>query len=294
MEKPSVLPGGWSAPEDPRVVAVLAVLAGETSPEVAERLGFEQALLDRWVGGFIEAGAAHLTNRPDDLVAAQRDRFLTAFSHELRTPLARARGWASMLAEGEVPAERAVTAVTRLVNALEVLSHRVDDAQYLATAALGRLSVTPQVSRVGSLVDGLPLGCIEAMDAAVEVVGDRGMLARVLRDLWDAAGLVEPARRTIEVEPGDSMVEVKVVRRGPPIPPWLLTALFEPFDHNDDSTGVTVGLYLARALVVANGGTIGVEQDDTTTVFWVRLVAPDASAPTPEDPPCLSSSPVAT
>jgi signal transduction histidine kinase len=61
----------------------------------------------------------------------------------------------------------------------------------------------------------------------------------------------------------------------------VLTALFEPFDLNDDSTGVTIGLYLARALVVAHGGTLGADQDESGAVLWIRI--PDRSA-RPIDP----------
>ena len=53
--------------------------------------------------------------------------------------------------------------------------------------------------------------------------------------------------------------------------PEVLQALFEPFDLNDDDTGVTIGLYLARALTVAHGGTVGVDQDEAGAVLWVRV-----------------------
>ena len=62
-----------------------------------------------------------------------------------------------------------------------------------------------------------------------------------------------------------------MVRDADPIEPRVLQALFDPFDLNDDATGVTIGLYLARALAVAHGGTLGVEQDDDGAVLWVRV-----------------------
>lgn len=66
-------------------------------------------------------------------------------------------------------------------------------------------------------------------------------------------------------------IELRVVRDADPIEPQVLRALFEPFDLNDDDTGVTIGLYLARALTVAHGGTVGVDQDDHGAVLWVRI-----------------------
>ena len=53
--------------------------------------------------------------------------------------------------------------------------------------------------------------------------------------------------------------------------PRVLAALFEPFDTNDDDTGVSIGLYLARALSVSLGGAIGLEQTDERSHFWLRL-----------------------
>jgi signal transduction histidine kinase len=65
----------------------------------------------------------------------------------------------------------------------------------------------------------------------------------------------------------------------------VLQALFDPFDLNDDATGITIGLYLARALTVAHGGTVGVEQDDHGGVLWVRIPAARRDAPAGDDYP---------
>jgi signal transduction histidine kinase len=51
----------------------------------------------------------------------------------------------------------------------------------------------------------------------------------------------------------------------------ILKALFDPFGSNDDTTGVTLGLYMARALTVAHGGLLGAEGDDETTVLYTRI-----------------------
>jgi signal transduction histidine kinase len=82
-----------------------------------------------------------------------------------------------------------------------------------------------------------------------------------------------PTPRSLQLEATTvgPWVELRVVRAADPIDPAVLTALFEPFDLNDDGTGVTIGLYLARALTVAHGGTIGVDQDDDSAVLWVRV-----------------------
>jgi signal transduction histidine kinase len=61
----------------------------------------------------------------------------------------------------------------------------------------------------------------------------------------------------------------------------ILKALFDPFGTNDDATGVTIGLYLARALTVAHGGILGAEGDHQSTVLLVRLPREPALDPEP-------------
>src|SRR3954452_18330956 len=101
---------------DLRVSMVLAVLAGRPVADVAREWEIETSLLHRWLRDFLVAGSAVITNRPDPDEARQRDRFLAAFAHELRTPVAVARGWAMLLAEGDVPPDQVADTVDRLAD----------------------------------------------------------------------------------------------------------------------------------------------------------------------------------
>lgn len=274
---PTLLPGGRTDEVDPRVAAVLEVLGGRSVAEVALQWAVEPALLHRWVRAFVDAGTAQVTNRPDPETAAQRDRFLAAFAHELRTPLTVAQGWLAVLAEGDLPPSALERTVGRLQDALDRLAARVRDVQLLATASLGRIVPARETVRVGDLaasLDGLAGVAGEGPDVEVDV--DPELFGLVLRDLWQAAALrPEPRSRRLEVAHRGPWVEVRVVRDADPIDHDVLRALFEPFDLNDDGTGVTIGLYLARALVIAHGGTLGADQDDTSAVLWVRIPAPE-------------------
>lgn len=255
------------------MAAVLEVLAGESVPAAARRWSVETALLHRWVRAFVDAGSATVTNRPDPEAAHQRDRFLAAFAHEMRTPLAVAKGWVAVLADGDLPAEDLASTVTRLEQSLARLTERTLDVELLAAASLGRLVLAPAMTSVAELASDLPgAGTIGGEGPDVEVHVDPRLFRRVLRDLWDAAGSL-PAPRALRLEVADvaPWTELRIVREADPIETRVLQALFEPFDLNDDGTGVTIGLYLARALAVAHGGAVGVEQDDATGIFWVRV-----------------------
>lgn len=270
---------------DPRVSMVLTVLGGRPVEYVAQEWDIDPSLLHRWVRDFLVAGSAVITNQPDPDEARQRDRFLAAFAHELRTPVAVARGWAMMLAEGDVPDEKVPDSHERLADALGRLAEHILDVELSASASLGRIRVSLEPVDVGSLcrdLDGSP----HVRDGADLVVcADPKLLGRVLRDLWDTAHR-EPAPEqvAIDVVESGSWHEIRVVREGSPISPMILKALFDPFGTNDDATGVTIGLYLARALVVAHGGFLGAEGDDQRTVLLARLPREPAVGPTPEGP----------
>ena len=132
---------------DVRVSMVLAVLGGRSVADVAQEWDIESSLLHRWVGDFLVAGSAVVTNRPDPDEARQRDRFLAAFAHELRTPVAVARGWAMVLAEGDVPEDEVADSLVRLSDALTRLSEHIHDVELTASVSLGRIRVNVEPVR---------------------------------------------------------------------------------------------------------------------------------------------------
>jgi len=260
-----------------RVPAVLEVLRGRPTAEVAARWQVDPDLLADWVRTFVEAGTAHVTDQPAADAGQLRDRFLAAFAHEVRTPLSMAQGWVAMLADGDVPADQARESLLRLHAAIERLTERAFDVELMAEVLLGRLALAPQLVSVAQLASELPdLDRIGGLGGAVEVVVDPALLRRVLRDLWRAAAASpRPDARHLEVRRVASWLELRVVREGAPVEAEAFHAMFEPFAVNGDGTGVTIGLHLARTLAAAHDGAVGVEEADDGTAFWVRLPATD-------------------
>jgi signal transduction histidine kinase len=270
---------------DPRVSMVLDVLGGRSVVDVAQDWEIESSLLHRWVRDFLVSGSAVITNRPDPDEARQRDRFLAAFAHELRTPVAVARGWAMVLEEGDVPPDQVADSIARLSEALNRLSEHILDVELATSASLGRIRVASEPVRLTSLtreLEGSP-GVREGAD--LTVYADPRLLVRVLRDLWATAHRdPAPDQVAIDVVETGSWHEIRIVREGQPIGPMVLKALFDPFGTNDDATGVTIGLYLARALIVAHGGYLGAEGEEHSTVLLARLPREPASGPVPAGP----------
>jgi signal transduction histidine kinase len=294
--RPKLLRGGHTPGQvDPRVEAqagvdlrvsmVLAVLGGRSVEDVSLEWDIESSLLHRWVRDFLVAGSAAITNRPDPDDARQRDRFLAAFAHELRTPVAVAQGWAMVLAEGDVPEDQVTDSLDRLSDALSRLSEHILDVELSASASLGLIPVNIQPVDVASLCEGLDGSPGVRHGADLTVYADPRLLSRVLRDLWTTAHREPvPTSVAVDVVEAGSWHEIRVVREGTPISPLVIKALFDPFDANDDATGVTIGLYMARALTVAHGGFLGAEGDDHSTVLLARLPREPALDPEPPRP----------
>lgn len=266
---------------DPRVSMVLAVLGGRSAEDVAREWDIESSLVHRWVGDFLVAGSGAITNQPDPDEARQRDRFMAALAHELRTPMAVARGWAMTLEEGGLSEDRATVSLDKLLNALDRLSEHIFDVELAASTSLGLIQVAHEPVDVTDLCRGLAGSPGVRQGADLRVHADPRLLGRVLRDLWATAHRdPEPDTVAVDVVEAGSWHEIRVVREGAPISPMILRALFDPFDANDDTTGVTDGLYLARALVVAHGGFLGAEGDEDGTVLFARLPRePDREPP---------------
>lgn len=273
-----------TAEVDPRVRMVLDVLAGRSVDSVAAAWSIETSLVQRWVADFLAAGSAVVTNRPEQDVAVQRDRFLAAFAHELRTPVTVAQGWAMVLAEGDVPAEQVPASFEKLSESLRRLSETILDVELSTAASLGRLRLDAgpvTLEEVRQRVPGVPA---VRRGGGLTLHADAELLARILRDLWAVATREpEPASVAVDVVTKGPWHEIRVVRTGDPLEHRILQVLMDPFgSDNDDTTGVTTGLYMARALAVAHGGIIGAEGDEDGTVLLVRL--PRHPRPDPATP----------
>jgi signal transduction histidine kinase len=114
---------------------------------------------------------------------------------------------------------------------------------------------------------------------------DRDRLAQVLSNLL--ANAVQHSERgtpvTVTVSGTDAEATVSVHNLGEPIPTEVLPTVFDAFSSGSDSTGLGLGLYIAREIVLAHGGRIEVNSSrERGTVFTVTL--PRAVSDRRDDP----------
>ncbi|MCG5430902.1 sensor histidine kinase KdpD [Mycobacterium sp. MYCO198283] len=214
-----------------------------------------------------EAGRAAAIAQADEL----RRSLLAAVSHDLRTPLAAAKAAVSSLRADDVgfsPEDTAelLATVEESVDALTALVGNLLDSSRLAAGA-----VRPQLQpvyleeAVNRAIVGMPGHATRLDRVKVEVDdlvvrADPGLLERVLANLVDNAVRYAPDA-PIRVYAGrvGNRVLLHVADEGCGIARGAEDRLFEPFQRlgdTDTSTGVGLGLSVARGFVEAMGGSI--------------------------------------
>jgi two-component system sensor histidine kinase KdpD len=106
---------------------------------------------------------------------------------------------------------------------------------------------------------------VDVPDDLPEVYADPGLLERVVANLVSNALRYSPpgSPPTITGSGLGDRIELRVIDRGPGIPRDQLEQVFVPFQRlgdTDNTTGVGLGLALARGLTEAMGGTLTPEE----------------------------------
>jgi two-component system, OmpR family, sensor histidine kinase KdpD len=243
-----------------------------------------------------EAGRAEAIARADEL----RRSLLSAVSHDLRTPLAAAKAAVSSLRSDDVgfsPDDTAelLATVEESIDQLTALVGNLLDSSRLAAGVVrpilrrvyleevvhrALLALPRAATRFGG--DGPDRVKVDVEDAVA--LADAGLLERVLVNLVDNALRYAPDN-VVRVNAGRvaNRVLINVVDEGPGIPRGAEEQMFEPFqrlgDH-DTSSGVGLGLSVARGFVEAMGGTVSA----TDTPGGGLTVVVDLAAPSDEPP----------
>jgi two-component system sensor histidine kinase KdpD len=210
-----------------------------------------------------QARRAEELTRIDEL----RSSLLAAVGHDLRNPLAAIRAAAATLGETDLdlePVERAelLDTIDEHVERLNAIIANLLDLSRLQAGALSvRLEPTPLLEVLaGTLRYGGNRVELDVPDDLPSVLADAGLLERVLANLVDNADRHLPAGEQVRISArrvGQS-VSVQVVDHGPGIAPERLAEVFRPFQKFGDraTTGVGLGLAIARGFTEAMGGTI--------------------------------------
>ncbi|WP_262009717.1 ATP-binding protein [Streptomyces sp. FIT100] len=203
-----------------------------------------------------------------------RTALLAAVSHDLRTPLA--AGWAAVgslrspdvdftTAERDellATADESMARLSRLIDNLLDMSRLQAGALTLDLRATPLEEVLP--AALESVPSHVPRPVIRDLEEVPPVLADPPLLERVIANLVSNAVRYSPPDQPVLITASAlaGRVELRVVDRGPGLPPTDRDRIFEPFQRfgdTDNTTGIGLGLALARGLTEAMAGTLAPE-----------------------------------
>jgi len=228
-----------------------------------------------------------------------RRNLVADVAHELRTPLSNIQGHLEAIRDGLLPAEPAT--FDSIYEEVLLLARLVEDLQELTLAEAGQLTLLRHPADVADIARraasaaqppaearGLTIETdLPGHPATAEVDPER--IGQVLRNLLSNAitHTSEGGRITVELKDEGHELRVTVADTGAGIPPDDLPYVFERFYRVDRSRvratgGAGLGLTIAKRLVDAHGGTIGVESElGKGSRFTFTL--PKKAPPSPHD-----------
>jgi PAS domain S-box-containing protein len=226
---------------------------------------------------------------------AARDRFLRAASHELKTPLTSlmllAQTFARSAADAndDSPGNRLGASASMVLRQTRRLATLVDQLLEVSHTGVGG-SIPLELDEVDlvavtrgaassleeeAIAARAPI-TVHAAEAPVLGRGDRARLDVALKGLLSNAlkyGAGHPV--SVGVRPNGDLGEVTVRDEGVGIRPEDQARIFERYEQATpelEAGGLGIGLWIAREIVVAHGGTIRVEsQPERGTTFTVEL-----------------------
>jgi two-component system sensor histidine kinase KdpD len=193
----------------------------------------------------------------------ERAALLATVSHNLRTPLAAAKAAVGGLRAGDarLTTDDRADLLATAEESLDRLAHLAASLLDVSRLQAGARAVFPRPAHMGEIVvladipSGLP-----------EVMADPAIAERVIVNLAGNALRYSPAAAPalLTARAAGNRVELRVVDHGPGIPADDRDRMFQPFRRLGalgDSTGVGLGLAVARGLAETMGGTV--EPEDT-------------------------------
>jgi hypothetical protein len=226
-------------------------------------------------------------------VEQSRRMFLAILSHDLRSPLNSIRGAAQLASrtqsEGSMGAAQALSMIERNT---ETIARLTNDLIDFASTGLG--SSMPLIHSQFDL-EQLARNVYEEFCFAYpqrtlrfhadgDLIGewDAARLRQVIANLMGNALQHGSSEGAVELAIASeaAAVVLSVHNEGPPIPPEMLTTIFDPLmryaksepEERNVSSSIGLGLYIVREVVVAHGGTITVDSTaQAGTTFTVHL-----------------------
>jgi PAS domain S-box-containing protein len=234
----------------------------------------------------------------------RKDEFLATLAHELRNPLAPIRNAVQLLMNTSASDSRVVTARDIIDRQVRHMVRLVDDLMDVSRITLGQVSLRYERTQLHDILT-------DAVDAAypfieaeghqlvvqiptetMQLEGDMTRLSQVFQNLLNNAAKYTPGggRITLSAELHGEEVKVSVLDTGIGIPKEAQARVFDLFTriHASDpikTSGLGIGLALAKQLVELHSGRIEVRSDGDGTGSEFSVYLPVLASATPQPQP---------
>ena len=206
-----------------------------------------------------------------------RDEILAIVSHDLRNPLGVVQMDAAGLKTWEVPGDKDISSLRasadRILRSVGLMSRLIADLLDMAKIDAGRLDLQKHPERSRGLVEDalsllVPLASAKQitiekdLTEAPPVNADRDRVFYVLSNIIGNAIKFTPERGTITIRTEQRRGELLIIvdDSGPGIPSEELAHVFDRYRRGSAShDGTGLGLYIAKGIVLAHGGSIWAE-----------------------------------
>lgn len=240
----------------------------------------------------IDQSLAESIDSYSEALDQSRNLFLAILGHDLRNPLGTTINGAELLIRSENLETRYQNIALRIYNSGIRMSKLVDDLIDFTRTHLGaNLPISPKPTNIAviaqSAIDEIRTSH-QKRDISLQVHGDtngiwdEARIAQVISNLVGNAvqhGTSEDPI-AVSITSNEDHLILSINNHGPCIPQDKLATIFEPLvrlAQEDDTqetnqTSLGLGLYIAREVVKAHGGSLNVTSDTTDgTTFTLRL-----------------------
>lgn len=217
----------------------------------------------------------------------KKDEFIELASHELRTPLASVNGYLQIL-KRQMAEEANQKYLDKAIQQTNKLTYLVSDLIEVLQLEAGKLELNIAEFELGQLInEAIDFVRSTASSHAINFYHDNEPCLALADGLRIGNVIIHLLANAIKYSPRADLVEVALHREenmavvsirdyGIGIPAGKIKYVFSRFARLDSATpnisGLGIGLYLARELVVRHGGTIWAESEEGKgSTFWFEV-----------------------
>jgi signal transduction histidine kinase len=235
------------------------------------------------------------TNRELAQLNEFKSKFFSIVTHDLRSPLTSIRGYAQLILQKPDMGPESLTQFLKIIiSQSDQLGNLINDLMDVVSIQSGKLRVERALSDLGELLAAVQSRLVPLANqrkvrfevttdtALPPLLIDKRRIDQVLTNLIGNAfkHTPEDGRVAVRAAREGAAVRVTVSDTGEGIPPEALERVFEQFfqveSHASKKEGLGLGLTIAREIITAHNGEIGVASEGVGkgAQFWFTLPAP--------------------